>query len=276
LIKTNAFSPNSCSNSDIKILQLSDMHLMASIDDQLVGVNTEESFLSVLKLAQEKSWPPDLIFLTGDLSQDSTVESYNRLIHHLKKIDIPCYVLPGNHDTPSTLTNLFATSPITYQPFLHHKQWLFAFLNSETPGEEGGTLNEVEITNLQQEINAHPNKHVLICLHHQLKAIGSKWLDSMAVINPEPLVKVIAENSAVRGVIHGHVHQSFTSFIANKPLYAVPSTCFQFKPLSKEFAIDNLAPGYRWLRLTANGEIHTDVIRLDATPENLDQHSAGY
>ena len=252
------------------------MHLMASTDDQLVGVNTEESFLSVLKLAQEESWPPDLIFLTGDLSQDGSIESYSRLIVHLKKLHIPCYVLPGNHDTPCTLTKLFTTPPVTYQPFLHHKQWLFAFLNSETPGEEGGTLNETEITNLQQEINAHPNKHVLICLHHQLKAVGSKWLDSMAVTNPDSLIKVITEHSTVQGVIHGHVHQSYNSFIANKPLHAAPSTCFQFKPLSKEFAIDNVAPGYRWLRLTTNGAIHTDVIRLDATPSNLDQNSAGY
>lgn len=272
----NVFLPNNSRHSDIKILQLSDMHLMASAEDQLVGVNTEESFLSVLKLAQEESWPPDLIFLTGDLSQDSSAESYNRLIRHLNKLDIPCYVLPGNHDTPSTLTKLFAESPVSYQPFLHHKQWLFAFLNSETPGEEGGTLDEVEIANLQQEISTHPNKHVLICLHHQLIPVGSEWLDSMAVANPDSLIKTITEYPTVRGVIHGHVHQSFNADIAGKPLYAVPSTCFQFKPLSKEFSIDNLAPGYRWLRLTENGEIHTDIIRLDTTPNNLDQHSAGY
>jgi Predicted phosphohydrolases len=65
-------------------LQLSDLHLMSSIDDQLVGVNTEESFLSVLKLAHEESWPPDLIILTGDLSQDSSTQSYKRLIGHLE------------------------------------------------------------------------------------------------------------------------------------------------------------------------------------------------
>ncbi|MEW4983304.1 MAG: 3',5'-cyclic-AMP phosphodiesterase [Cycloclasticus sp.] len=272
----NVFLPDSCNDSDLKILQISDMHLFASVDKELVGVNTEDSFLSVLQLAQEASWPPDLIFLTGDLSQDSSTESYTRLIEHMTKLNIPCYVLPGNHDTPAMLTELFETPLLTYQPLLHYKQWLFAFLDSETPNEEGGTLDEAAVEKLRQEISAHPNKQVLICLHHQLIPIGSEWLDSMCVANPDSLIKVITDYPNVRGVIHGHIHQSFNTLVANKPLYGAPSTCFQFKPLSKEFAIDSVAPGYRWLRLTEDGDIHTGVIRLDTTPDNLDQNSAGY
>jgi len=272
----NVFSANRGEESDIKILQISDMHLSASTDAQLVGVNTEESFLSILTLAQDESWPPDLIFLTGDLSQDSSTESYSRLIRHLKVLDIPCYVLPGNHDTPDRLEEVFTLPPVIYQPFLHYKQWLFAFLDSETPNEEGGTLDENAIENLRQEILAHPDKHVLICLHHQLIPVDSEWLDTMVVANPDSLIKIITEHSNIKGVIHGHVHQDSQGHIANKPLYGTPSTCFQFKPLSKEFAIDDMPPGYRWLRLSTEGKIQTGIIRLDAMPANLERHSAGY
>jgi len=262
--------------SDIKILQISDMHLFASTEEELLGVNTEQSFLSVLELAQQASWPPDLIFLTGDLSQDASEESYARLCKHLSALDIPCYVLPGNHDTPESLIQTFSQKPVLYQPFLHHNNWLFAFLDSETPGEEGGTLDETAIKKLQQEIDKHPNKNVLICLHHQFKKVGSEWLDTMAVKNPDSLITVIQNNPNVRGVIHGHVHQNNEDRIANTPVYSVPSTCFQFKPRSKEFAVDNIAPGYRWLCLQENGSIKTDVIRLDKAPDNLEQNSAGY
>lgn len=272
----NVFLPEKGDASDIKVLQISDTHLFATTDQQLVGVNTEQSFLSILQLAQEESWPPDLIFLTGDLSQDASESSYARLTEHLTALNIPCYVLPGNHDIPDTLTHIFSQQPVSYQPFLQHNNWLFSFLNSETPSEEGGTLDEKAVAKLQLEIDLHPDKHVLICLHHQLKPVGSEWLDSMAVINSDSLIRLIGESPNVRGVIHGHVHQTFESDIAGKPIYAVPSTCFQFKPLCKEFAIDNIAPGYRWLRLKANGQIQTEVIRLDKTPDNLEQHSAGY
>ncbi|MBL4743640.1 MAG: 3',5'-cyclic-AMP phosphodiesterase [Cycloclasticus sp.] len=272
----NVFSPANCHHADIKVLQISDMHLFSSTDDQLVGVNTEQSFLSILNLAQQASWPPDIILLTGDLSQDASETSYLRLIEHLEKLQIPCYVLPGNHDVPGTLDVIFNQQPVSYQAFLHHDKWLFAFLDSETPNEEGGTLDEQAVKELEQEISAHPNKHILICLHHQLIPVDSEWLDTMTVANPDSLINLIKRFDNVRGVIHGHVHQEFNSHIGGTPLYSVPSTCFQFKPLSKEFAIDNIAPGYRWLRLKSDGTIETDVIRLSELPNNLDQNSAGY
>jgi len=272
----NVFSSDAPDSGDINILQISDMHLFASTEEKLLGVNTEQSFLSVLELAQQASWPPDLIFLTGDLSQDSSKESYARLRQHLSALDIPCYVLPGNHDTPESLMQTFSQKPVLYQPFLHHKNWLFAFLDSETPGEEGGTLDEAAIEKLQQEIDKYPSKNVLISLHHQLKNVDSKWLDTMAVANPDSLISVIRNNPNIQGVIHGHVHQNHEDSIANTPIYSAPSTCFQFKPLSEEFAVDNIAPGYRWLHLQENGSIKTDVIRLDKAPDNLEKNSAGY
>jgi len=272
----NVFSSEQCSDMDIKILQISDMHLFATIEQQLVGVNTEQSFLSVLDLAQQASWPPDLILLTGDLSQDGSSASYERLIKHLAVLNIPCYVLPGNHDTPEKLNDIFNTSPVLYQPFVHHQQWLFAFLDSETPNEEGGTLKEQEITRLREEIENNPDKHVLICLHHQLIPVGSEWLDSMTVANPNSLLQVIQVNPSVKGIIHGHVHQEFSGIVDHCPIYASPSTCFQFKPSSKEFAIDDAPPGYRWLRLSPQGQIETEVIRLPSSPDNLEQNSLGY
>jgi len=271
----NVFSSEN-NDTDIKILQISDMHLFASPDQELVGVNTEESFLAVLELAKQESWPPDLIFLTGDLSQDGSEASYCRLIKHLSSLNIPCYVLPGNHDTPDKLNHLFGTGSVLYQPIVHHKQWLFSFLDSETPGSEGGTLKEAEVSQLRQEIERHPNKNVLICLHHQLIPVGSEWLDTMAVANPDTLLEVIRTHTNIAGLIHGHVHQDFEGTVEGRPIYATPSTCFQFTAKSKEFAVDNIAPGYRWLRLSPDGAIQTRVIRLDSTPANLEKNSAGY
>ncbi|MEW5010617.1 MAG: 3',5'-cyclic-AMP phosphodiesterase [Cycloclasticus sp.] len=272
----NVFSSEKSNDTDIKILQISDMHLFASTEQQLVGVNTEDSFLAVLELAQQASWPPDLIFLTGDLSQDGSEASYLRLIKHLSTLNIPCYVLPGNHDTPEKLGHLFNTGSVLYQPFVQYQQWLFAFLDTETAGEEGGTLKEQEVINLRQEIDRHPDKQVLICLHHQLIPVASEWLDTMTVINPESLLKLIRSTPKVAGLIHGHVHQEFEGMVEGRPIYASPSTCFQFTPLSKEFAIDNIAPGYRWLRLSPDGSIQTSVIRLASAPETLEQSSSGY
>jgi len=272
----NAFSQPKVEFSTIRILQISDMHLFATAEQQLVGINTDESFLAVVELAKQHSWPPDLIFLTGDLAQDSSKAAYKRLIDHLEPLNIPCFVLPGNHDKPETLREIFSASPVLYQPFLHSENWLFAFLNTAIPNEEGGSLDEQEIHELAQQVEQHPDKNVLVCLHHQLSPVKSKWLDTMAINNPSLLVNLISKHSNIRGIIHGHVHQDFNTTINGAPIYSTPSTCFQFKPNCDDFAIDAAAPGYRWLELDNAGNIKTDVVRLKNIPNSLDRESNGY
>jgi Icc protein len=55
-----------------------------------------------------------------------------------------------------------------------------------------------------------------------------------------------------------------------------PSTCFQFKPESTEFGLDTSAPGYRSLKLYADGRIESDITRLSGQLEGLEFNSEGY
>jgi Icc protein len=51
----------------IRLLQLTDPHLMASPDDLMLGVNTDASFIKVLAAASAEE-NVDLIVVTGDIS----------------------------------------------------------------------------------------------------------------------------------------------------------------------------------------------------------------
>jgi Icc protein len=59
-------------------------------------------------------------------------------------------------------------------------------------------------------------------------------------------------------------------------LLSVPSTCVQFKPLSDDFAIDDLSPGYRWFDLYPNGDIVTQVSRVVGVKFVIDWSVRGY
>jgi Icc protein len=61
----------------------------------------------------------------------------------------------------------------------------------------------------------------------------------------------------------GHVHQQAHHHIDGIDWMSTPSSCKQFKPASKTFATDDLAPGYRFLSLFADGSIDTEVQRVD-------------
>ena len=80
----------------------------------------------------------------------------------------------------------------------------------------------------------------------------------------------------MRAVIWGHVHQTFEQQRKGVRLLATPSTCVQFLPDSKEFAVDMVPPGYRWLELYPDGTLKTGVERLQMIPGEIDLGTRGY
>jgi Icc protein len=59
------------------------------------------------------------------------------------------------------------------------------------------------------------------------------------------------------------VHQEFDRRRGNVRMLASPSTCFQFTIREGRHRLDPAAPGYRWLKLYADGSVATGVKRLD-------------
>jgi Icc protein len=74
----------------------------------------------------------------------------------------------------------------------------------------------------------------------------------------------------------GHVHQELERDRNGMLLMASPSTCVQFAPGQKNFKLDDMAPGYRWLRLHPDGRIETAVSRVTGVKFSVDLDSGGY
>ena len=260
----------------LKVIQITDTHLFGNSDGCLLGLNTGQSLQSVIASIQGRSAPYDLVLATGDLVHDGTRDAYQRVFGHLKGLGVPVYCLPGNHDEADILQNTLEDDRIRYVGHACHGDWHFIFLNSAVPGQEGGHLVPETLRSLDAHLSSMPDKHSLVCLHHQPVMIGSRWLDSMAVDNSNEFFAIIDRHPQVRGILWGHVHQQFDRTYKNVRLMATPSTCIQFLPRSSAFAIDNATPGYRWLHLYADGSIETGVERLDEIPGAVDLASSGY
>jgi Icc protein len=260
----------------IRVVQLTDNHLYADPQGTLLGVNTEQSMIEVMALARRHHWPADLVLATGDLVHDGSPEGYRRLLEHLEALETPVYCLPGNHDEGEALTRILNRGPVCWQDHLQLGTWQFCFLDSTVPGSEGGHLRASELGRLRENLAAHPGTHALVCLHHQPVTVGSAWLDTMAVDNGEEFLRLLEDFHQVKGVLWGHVHQDFVATHRGIQLLATPSTCVQFLPGSRDFAVDPTPPGYRWLELHADGRIETGVERLAELPPGLDKDSGGY
>ncbi|MGZ8215852.1 3',5'-cyclic-AMP phosphodiesterase [Methylomagnum sp.] len=260
----------------IRILQLTDFHLLAEGRQTMLGVDTEQSFLDVLAAANGSGPPPDLALLTGDLVQDTEASAYRRLHRHIAKLDYPCYCLPGNHDDFKLIPKFLTGDHIHFQPHIDLGRWQIICLDSTIPHQPYGRLAESQFALLENILGSHPEPFTLVTLHHHPVRSGSRWMDTMLLENADRLLGVLEQYPQVRGVVFGHVHQEMDVWRKGMRLLGTPSTCFQFKPKQADFAIDLIPPGYRWITLQPDGGIETVMERIAKLPEGLNPDSSGY
>jgi Icc protein len=260
----------------LKILQLTDSHLYADPSRCLLGINTLETFDQVLAQALHERGLPDLLLATGDLVHDASDSGYKRLLGRFKLTGVPTYCLPGNHDLPKKMKQILNQENVHTLPSVQAKGWSLIFLDSTIPGNESGSLDPNQLELLQLLLEAHPDKHTLICMHHHPVPVGSRWMDTMVLKNPDQFFGLLDDHPQVKAVLCGHIHQKYESEYRGVRLIGTPSTCVQFVAGQDDFAIDACPPGYRWLHLQPNGEIETGLGLLPEIPSGLDLASMGY
>lgn len=261
---------------EIKVLQLTDAHLQSEPGAEMLGVDTERSLQQVLQLARTEHGTADLAVATGDLVQDGSTAGYRRLKEYLSRLGVPVYCLSGNHDDPETLARILSGGQVRSQRTVAHRGWQLVFLNSAVLGRDGGRLADSELEHLAQLLARHPDQHIMICLHHPPVRVGSEWMDTMALENADALFALTDRHPQVRAIVWGHAHQEYDDVRNGVRLLGAPSTCFQFKPFSRTFALDQAPPGYRWMVLRRDGGVETGVRRLTSAPETLDFAAKGY
>ncbi|MBK8816304.1 MAG: 3',5'-cyclic-AMP phosphodiesterase [Methylococcaceae bacterium] len=260
----------------LAILQLTDTHIMASSEDTLLGVNTAYYFKAVLESVIHSGRKFDLCLVTGDIAQDPVISSYQYLLKQLERLDIPCICLPGNHDDLEIMRQVFSTDTINCRKQLITGQWQIIALNSQVPDSAGGYVSDGELTFLENCLENNKELNALIAVHHHSVPTGSSWMDTMIIENARSIFDILDKYPNAKAVINGHIHQEMDIQLNACRILTTPSTCFQFKPLSDHFSLDDTSPGYRWLHLYENGLIDSGIVRIPEKISGLRTNNEGY
>ncbi len=261
---------------EIQIVQITDTHLFESPDSLLLGVNTQRALMGVLNKLKTQESRLDAILLTGDLVHDGSSLGYQRLQQLVAPLEVPVYMIPGNHDDPKILHAHTVGIFIRHHRAFSLQNWQFILLNSFAAQEVGGVLAASELAFLDQQLSAHPELHCCIALHHPPVDVGSAWLDRIGLFNREEFHAIVDRHPQVRVVLFGHVHQEHDCERNGVRILGSPASSIQFLPGQKEFALDVLPPAYRLLRCRADGSVHTEVIRDHAYHESADLSATHY
>jgi len=256
--------------SVVRLLQLTDCHILAGEQDCMRGMNTRASFEAVCAAAFTGNPELDLLIATGDLAQDASASAYRYLAGRFAETGLPVFWLPGNHDDPETMRKQLRGDGICNAKLVVLGGWVIVLLDSTLAGETSGELSEKQLDFLDAALRQHAGLHALVCLHHQPLPVGSTWIDQLGLRNTQPFIDMIEASNNVRGVLWGHVHQQWHKRINGVEWMSSPSTCIQFMPGSDDFALDALAPGYRCLDLQSDGKIITHVYRIEGFDSRLD------
>jgi len=246
----------------VRLTHLTDPHLHGSERELLRGVATLPSLEAALALARQRDWPPDAVLVTGDLVQDDPA-GYVHFRRVFQGLRVPVLCLPGNHDQPEAMRRELDRAPFVTGGAVDLGRWRIVLLDSTIPGSAAGRLGPESLRALESALAAAPQRHALVCLHHHPVPMGSRWLDRVGLQDAGEFLDVIDRHPNVRGIVWGHVHQSYDAMRKGVRLLATPSTCAQFLPGSEQFAIDRRPPAYRTLELEADGSILTTVVWIE-------------
>ena len=265
----------------LTLVQITDSHLLADPEGELLGVNTDYSLRCVLDHLMNRHPAMDMLLATGDIAQDGSLKAYRRFLELVEPFNTPVRGLPGNHDTRENFHTVWGERA---SPVVDIGAWRIIMLDSIIVGSDAGHLAQDQLSLLRRAATQADGRHVLVAVHHNPIAVQSPWLDTMMISNGAELLEMLANLPQVRALVWGHVHQELDQVYRSAlgetghalRLLASPSTCVQFAPNSETFQLDSLAPGYRWITLHADGAVDSGIERVPGLVLEPDMSRAGY
>lgn len=246
----------------VRVLQISDCHLFADPEKDLLGVNTSESFKATIQAIKDQNFEYDFIAFTGDISQDYSATSYQHFASIISVLNKPVFFLPGNHDDGPLMYRIFEDLGVNIAKNVITPKWQFVFLNSEVYAVPHGWIERKQLDYAGFCSQRNPEQFMAVLVHHMPQLVHSAWLDTQTMHNRDEFNAYMRRLPRLKLVLTGHVHQEFDMYDHDIRYIASPSTSIQFTPLSSDFSLDNLAPGWRYLTFYPDGNIDTKVYRL--------------
>lgn len=216
----------------VRLVQITDTHILPPGEKLYGMVDTARHLRECVAEIGRIDPPPDMVIVTGDLVERADAESYAHFIELMSPLQVPLYVLPGNHDEPEMMASLlrqtpwFPVSDDTFQYTVETSGFRLVALNSHAGGSELPELGEAHLAWLRTEL-PRSDKPTLLALHHPPMRTGIEFIDMGGTEWYQGLAAVLSDTPVVRLVICGHCHTDMVGRVAGVPVYMSGATAHQ-------------------------------------------------
>lgn len=215
------------------IAQISDLHvrtdghLLKGKIDSIATLNAAIEHVNAL------SPRPDLLLITGDLANKAHNQDYTFICRELNRLNMPAYVIPGNHDNRDMMRENFTDRG--YLPadshFLHYVLEDFPLrmigLDTKRNDHDGGEMCDERLQWLEGVLSDAPERPSMIFMHHPPFETGIDFMDNRPFVNADKLEHLVKQHSQITGVICGHTHRKTTVSWGNTIASIAPSVAYQ-------------------------------------------------
>ena len=216
------------------ILQITDTHIVAEgklVSGQLETAAPLTRLVDRIASIRHQIGPIDAVIVSGDLSDDGSEESYARLKRLLAPLDLPTYVIPGNHDIREPLRRAFASDLPVAGPL----NWArragdihLIGLDTLVEGHGHGTLSPETLAFLGDALARADGSAVLLALHHPPFASSINFMDAIGLTNAQQLRDAVAGYKGELRMVCGHIHSMMVHNVGGHTAISAPSPCSTF------------------------------------------------
>jgi Icc protein len=175
---------------------------------------------------------PDLVLITGDLVEHPGPVTYSHFRDLIAPLEMPVYLMPGNHDSPDAMYRYFCDTPMFpgeaphYQYAIEGPDFRTLMLNSHFDDSELPFFGPRRLEWVEEAL-AESDQPTLVAIHHPPMKTGVGFIDMVGQQWYQGLGEVLSRNPQVLKVICGHGHQDLHGRLGQISVQMVGSIAHQ-------------------------------------------------
>ena len=196
------------------IAQISDLHVRGDNTPANTFVPTNALLEACVAHLNTLDPRPDVVLATGDLVDLGRDVDYALLRDILAPLEMPIFLIPGNHDSREGLRRAFSDSahlaaePDWIQDAVEDWPVRLIALDTVDPGQPHGVLDAARLAWLDARLAVQPERPTVLFMHHPPFRTGIHHMDQINLIEGAAgLGAIVRRNPQVERVLCGHVHR---------------------------------------------------------------------
>ena len=171
-------------------------------------IGTKNADIDLLAVVQDINFKKEVSFVvaTGDISEAGKADDLNNAKQILDKLNVPYYIIPGNHDTKWSESGAKVFSDLWKDDkfFAQYGKTILIGLNSGIAWRGGGGhITSEDIIWLDSVSSAiPPGKEILFFIHHQLDSEVDNWYKVTNILAKKNVKEIF--------VGHGHANRVYS------------------------------------------------------------------